>query len=169
MSKQKEFRANREKVGLELIKLAAASIAGPAAIVWFFGYYTTGAVAFIGVLYLIYPRLARHTRLLTTDAGLILDEDGVYDRTLSLGRIPWSQIQDAEQIEAENGHHMIELTLSNEEEFKKEFIQRTLLYRPIRRRNIKSGRVGFWIYPQRLIAEPDQIVQAIQNRTEESS
>lgn len=138
-------------------------VGGPLAIGWIFGYYLTAVIAGCAALYILYPHLSKFVRLLFTGQALVLEEEGLLDRTFPLGFVPWSEIQEASLTNSKN-HKIVELELRNEETFKEEFIHRTWLYRPIRRRNFENGRRGFWIDTHWIDESPGHVLEAIRSR-----
>lgn len=163
MISEHEFSTDSLKVARSLAMLLLVLAGTPLAIVWILGYYLTAAIAGIGAMYILYPHLSKLMKLVFTGRALILGEEGLFDRTFPLGFIPWSEIQGASLTESKN-HKIVELKLRDEETLREEFIQRTWLYRPIRRRNFENGRIGFWIDTHWIDDSPGHVLQAIRSR-----
>lgn len=157
------FSTNRSEVVSSLSILAAVIVSTPIAIIWLFGHYISAAVVVIMGLFFLYPKLSKYFKLLFTGQALVLGEENLYDRTFPLGRVPWSQIEGASLIEVQD-HKVVELNIRDEDAFREEFIQRTWLYRPIRRRNFENGRMDFWIDTHLIDGSPDHVLQAIRSR-----
>lgn len=163
MPEYQEFTPNRPEVASSLSILAVVIVGTPIVLIWLFGHYISVAVGAAVGLFLLYPKLSKYFTLLFTGQALVLGKKSLYDRTFPLGRLPWSQIGGANLTEIQD-HKVVELNIRNEEEFREEFIKRTWLYRPIRRRNLENGQIGFWIDTNLIDGSPDHVLQAIRSK-----
>ena len=163
MVKGDELPTDSPRVARWLAVLLLVLAAGPLAIAWGIGYYPTAGIAGCAALYILYPHLSKFVKLLFTGKALVLGEEGLFDRTFPLGFVPWSEIKGASLEESKN-HKMVILQLRDEEAFKEKFVRRTWLYRPIRRRNLETDQVGFWIDTHWIDESPGHILEAIRSR-----
>jgi hypothetical protein len=75
-------------------------------------------------------------QLLDNRPRLVFDDVGVFDRTLDVGRIPWSDIDDA-RLMSIKGHHFISLSLRDEAKW-------TAKFTPLQHRLAQANRkLGF--------------------------
>lgn len=163
MISEREFSTDIPKVARSLAWLLLVLAGVPLTIAWLFGYYLSAAIVGISTVYFMYPHLSKFVRLIFTRRALILGEEGLFDRTFALGFIPWSEIEGAKLTESQS-HKIVELKLCDEETFRKEFLQRTWMYRYPQRKSFESGEVGFWIDTHWIDDSPDHVLQAIRSR-----
>ena len=106
--------------------------------------------------------LWRFVRQLRNSELVVLDEEGITDRSYGLGFVPWGNVRAARLHDLERmgkTYRVIELTLRDPEAFfEDKTVDRSLI-----RRGMSSGTTGVWVNTWQLKASADEVLDTIRD------